>query len=310
MRQTLFCLSLAFLFVACGGEVDTDTDQPIEETPKLEFKNFEEKISYCIGFDNGFSITQVYNGPQTEGKFSIADIEEGMVAYLGDGKLRFEVAAIDSILDAYLGEGGAVDESVVSKSDASYAVGLVEGQTLVGSLVGRGIDQVMDIDYLLKGVTDGVYNINNGVSLTEARDEVMKYYSDMNKTLGESFLMENAKNETVVTTESGLQYEIINEGTGKSPNLTDSVMVHYTGRFIDGRVFETTIPSGIPAEFTVMGVIRGWQEGLQLMKEGGSRRFFIPYELGYGEKGSGPIEPYATLVFDIDLIKVKRFKPL
>ncbi len=131
----------------------------------------------------------------------------------------------------------------------------------------------------------------------------------MNQVMGESFLTNNAQNEGVIVTESGLQYEIITEGTGISPNITDSCVVHYTGRFIDGRVFESTVPSNLPASFTPMGVIAGWQEGLLLMKEGGSRRFFIPYNLAYGETGSGPIEPYSALVFDIDLIKVIRFKP-
>jgi FKBP-type peptidyl-prolyl cis-trans isomerase FklB len=186
---------------------------------------------------------------------------------------------------------------------------LSEGQTLVGSLVGRGIDQKMDIEFLIHGIQDGMYNRQNTLSLAEIRTEVSKYYSEMNLLMGQSFLTENLKNETVFATESGLQYEIIKEGTGIRPNLTDTCVVHYTGRTIDGRVFETTVPSNIPAEFSPLSVISGWKEGLQLMKEGGSRRFFIPYELAYGETGSGPIEPFSALVFDLDLLEVKRFNP-
>ncbi|MBK9191584.1 MAG: FKBP-type peptidyl-prolyl cis-trans isomerase [Crocinitomicaceae bacterium] len=85
-------------------------------------------------------------------------------------------------------------------------------------------------------------------------------------------------------------------------------MIHYTGRLLDGREFESTIPSQRPAQFTPLGLIPGWQEALQLMKEGGQYRFFMPQELAYGEKGSGPIEPFSMLVFDIELIKVKKFK--
>jgi len=228
---------------------------------------------------------------------------------LGDGELRISIFSIDSILELYLGENGAVDETYVSKSEASYAIGLIEGQTLVGSMVGRGIDQQMIIEQLVAGVSDGMHGTQPRIPLADARTEVSAYFMEMNQIMGESFLAKNAKNEGVFTTESGLQYQIFKEGTGLSPNLTDSVTVHYTGRFIDGRVFESTVPSQHPVSFTPLGVILGWQEGLLLMKEGGSARFFVPYQLAYGAAGSGPIEPFSTLVFDIDLIKVKRFKP-
>lgn len=311
MRNWILYLLLLSFLPACSGETEEDTPQekPNPVPQGLQFKNFDEKISYCLGFDHGFAVNQVYNGPKTQGKFSLFDIEQGMLDYLGDEELRISIFSIDSILNLYLGENGEVDESFVSKSDASYALGLVEAQTLVGSMVGRGIDQSVDVPFLLTGISDGMNNRQTTLTLNEVRQEVSLYFSDLNKQLGESFLSENAKNEGVVVTESGLQYEIIKEGTGITPNLTDSCVVHYTGRFIDGRVFESTVPSKIPAEFTPMGVIQGWQEGLTMMKEGGSRRFFIPYNLAYGESGSGPIEPYSTLVFDIELIKVKRFQP-
>ena len=90
--------------------------------------------------------------------------------------------------------------------------------------------------------------------------------------------------------------------------MTDTCVVHYTGRLIDGREFESTIPSGQPAAFTPLGLIPGWQEALLLMKEGSRYRFFMPYQLAYGEEGSGPIEPFSALVFDIELIEVKRFQ--
>ena len=309
MRVSFLYIFISIFIIACSGETEEINEEPTPQQPHgIQFNNFDEKISYCIGFDNGFTLSQVYNGPNTKGKFSIDDIEVGMLDYLGDGELRIEIIAIDSTLNLYLGENGEVDESYVSKSDASYAIGLVEAQTLVGSLVGRGIDQSMEIDFLLMGIKDGIHGRQNTISLNDARNEVSKYYSDMNKALGQSFLTENAKNEGIIVTESGLQYEIIKEGTGIKPYITDTCIVHYTGRFIDGRVFESTIPSAIPTQFAPIAVIPGWQEGLLLMKEGGSRRFFIPYELAYGETGSGPVEPYSTLVFDIELIKVNRFQ--
>ncbi len=309
MRASLPYLFVALFLFGCSGDIEVDVDDEPVVAPKHIFQNFEAKISYCIGFDNGFTVSQVYNGPNTSNKFFLSDIEQGLVDYLGDEELRVGIFEVDSILNLYLGENGEVDESQVSKADASYAIGLVEAQTLVGSLVGRGIDQTMDIEYLIKGIQDGIYNRQNTLSLGEIRIEVSKYYNEMNLVMGQSFLTENLKNETVSSTESGLQYEVIKEGTGISPNITDTCVVHYTGRFIDGRVFETTVPSGIPAEFAPLGVIPGWKEALLMMKEGESTRFFIPYELAYGETGSGPIEPYSTLVYDFDLLEVRRFNP-
>lgn len=123
---------------------------------------------------------------------------------------------------------------------------------------------------------------------------------------GEKYLTENAKKEGVITTASGLQYMVLQEGTGKSPKATDSVMCHYEGFLIDGTVFDSSVQRGTPATFPLQGVIAGWTEGLQLMKEGGKTRFFIPYNLAYGEAGSaGAIPPYAALIFDVELIKVK-----
>lgn len=307
IKTFLFITFTTLLLFSCGSDTSNPEQDPI--TAPYIFADFQHKISYSIGLDHGFTVAQVYEGEQTKGKFNLSDIEAGLVDYLGDGDLRISIFSIDSILELYLGENGAVDESVVSKSEASYAIGLVEGQTLVGSMVGRGIDQQMIIDQLIAGIVDGMHGSQPRITLGEARTAVSVYYMEMNQIMGESFLAKNAKNEGVYTTESGLQYEVFKEGTGLRPNLTDSVMVHYTGRFIDGRVFESTVPSQHPAQFTPLSVIPGWQEGLLLMKEGGSARFFIPYQLAYGEAGSGPIEPFSTLVFDIDLLKVKRFKP-
>jgi len=160
---------------------------------------------------------------------------------------------------------------------------------------------------LVKGVRDGIKNITPLVPLVEARTEVANYYSKLNLENGELFLAENAERDSVVTTESGLQYKIFKQGTGLQPNITDSVLVHYTGRYIDGREFESTVPSERPMVLNLMQVIPGWQEGIVLMKEGAQFRFYMPHQLAYSEKGSGPIEPFCALVFDIELLKVKRF---
>lgn len=125
------------------------------------------------------------------------------------------------------------------------------------------------------------------------------------KSEGETFLKENSKRDGVITTASGLQYKVLQEGNGKSPKATDNVKCHYEGKFINGDIFDSSIRRGEPATFPLNGVIKGWTEGLQLMKEGAKFRFYIPFDLAYGANGAGAsIPPYSTLIFDVELIEV------
>ena len=121
---------------------------------------------------------------------------------------------------------------------------------------------------------------------------------------GVDYLTKNAQRDGVVTLPSGLQYEVISEGTGATPTASDTVRTHYEGTLISGEVFDSSYKRGQPAEFPVGGVIAGWTEALQLMKEGAKWRLYIPSELAYGARAAGSIPPHSTLVFDIELIKV------
>ena len=125
------------------------------------------------------------------------------------------------------------------------------------------------------------------------------------KEEGARFLAENAKKEGVVTLPSGLQYQVLREGNGKKPKATDQVRCHYEGTHINGTVFDISYKRGEPAVFGLNQVISGWTEGVQLMQEGAKYRFFIPYNLAYGERGAGQqIPPFAALIFDVELIEV------
>lgn len=196
----------------------------------------------------------------------------------------------------------------------SYALGLGIGSQLKG----MGAEK-LNIDDFAQAIKDSIAG-KEQISASEAQKIVQEFFTEQEKAQraaaaekgkqmkaeGENFLAENAKKEGVVTTASGLQYMVLKEGTGKSPKATDSVMCHYEGFLTNGTVFDSSIQRGTPATFPLGGVIKGWTEGLQLMKEGGKTRFFIPYNLAYGEAGaSGAIPPYAALIFDVELIEVK-----
>ena len=155
----------------------------------------------------------------------------------------------------------------------------------------------------------GMASCGSNTSSNENTEEVADYGQQIkdNKTLGREFLEQNAKNDSVVQTQSGLQYMVLKEGTGAKPGAEDTVTVHYTGKLLDGTVFDSSVERGEPTSFPLNAVIPGWTEGLQLMSEGAKYRLFIPSELAYGSKGAGDkILPNATLIFDVELIKVTK----
>jgi len=155
----------------------------------------------------------------------------------------------------------------------------------------------------------GMASCGSNTSSNENTEEVADYGQQIkdNKTLGREFMEQNAKNDSVVQTQSGLQYMVLKEGTGAKPGAEDTVTVHYTGKLLDGTVFDSSVERGEPTSFPLNAVIPGWTEGLQLMSEGAKYRLFIPSELAYGSKGAGDkILPNATLIFDVELIKVTK----
>ena len=189
----------------------------------------------------------------------------------------------------------------------SYAIGLGIGQNLL-SMGARNIN-ANDFAQAIKDVLEGN---QTALSHTEAREIVNKYFTELEAKInaeniekGKTFLEANKQNPNIVTLPSGLQYEVIKEGNGKQPKATDRVRCHYEGTLIDGTLFDSSVKRGEPAVFGVNQVIKGWVEALQLMSEGAKFRFFIPFNLAYGENGAGnSIPPYAALIFDVELIEV------
>ena len=189
----------------------------------------------------------------------------------------------------------------------SYALGLGIGQQLKSMNI-----EDFSIEDFTKSISDVMTGKETAISSREAQAMLNEYFQKKEKEQaqtaiaeGKVYLEQNAKRDGVTQTKSGLQYEVLTEGTGKSPKATDTVRCHYEGRLLDGTVFDSSYKRGEPADFGLNQVIPGWTEGVQLMKEGAKFRFHIPYLLAYGERGAGSqIPPYSTLIFDVELIKV------
>ena len=190
----------------------------------------------------------------------------------------------------------------------SYALGMVIGHNLKG----MGVKNLSQDDFG-KAMNDVLTKQTTSLTDQEAQkivgDFLQKQQEEATREIreeGERFLAENAKKEGVVVLPSGLQYTVLTEGTGAQPKVTDRVKCHYEGTLTNGQVFDSSYRRGEPAVFPLNGVIAGWTEGVQLMKEGAKYRFFIPYNLAYGERGAGQaIPPYAALVFDVELISIE-----
>ena len=193
---------------------------------------------------------------------------------------------------------------------ASFAVGRQIGEQLQGQpFPGLQIDALLaGIAMVLRG-EPCPYSENE---LRAAVDELNRRVQRMQKqqandlaAAGEAFLKQNAQRDGVTTTPTGLQYEVLQPGTGKTPDRNSTVRVHYHGTLVDGSVFDSSVQRGEPLEFPVNGVISGWTEALQLMQEGARWKLFIPHELGYGARGAGgAIGPYSTLIFEVELLTV------
>ena len=197
----------------------------------------------------------------------------------------------------------------------SYALGIGIGSQLAG----MGAKE-LNIDDFAQAIKDVISGSELKVDNAEAQTLVQNFFQEQEakqqaaaaeagkaaKAAGEAFLAENGKKDGIVTLPSGLQYQVLKEGDGKKPSATDQVVCHYEGTLIDGTVFDSSYQRNQPATFGLNQVIAGWTEGVQLMQEGAKYRFFIPYNLAYGERGAGAqIPPFATLVFDVELKEVK-----
>ncbi|MEY4602852.1 MAG: hypothetical protein RIT43_144 [Bacteroidota bacterium] len=192
------------------------------------------------------------------------------------------------------------------------AVSYCVGMSIAGSLMQQDLEGI-DSNVMAQAIRDVFEGKQLAYQPEQANEIIQEYLAKASmakfeavKREGEDFLSKNASKEGVVTTESGLQYEVIHQGTGPKPGPTDSVTVHYHGTLIDGVIFDSSVHRGQPATFGVNQVISGWTEALQLMPEGSKYRLYIPQELAYGANPhpGGAIKPYSALIFDVELLKI------
>ncbi len=202
------------------------------------------------------------------------------------------------------------EETTDMQGDIGYFFGFS-----FGNMLKEGGNNEVDLERLLQGMNDSLSDKQPQLSqeqqeatiaeIQKRRKELQDQQKVALMAVGQKYLEDNAKLDGIIQTASGLQYKVMQAGTGKSPSADNTVKVHYEGSLINGTVFDSSIERGSPVEFGLSQVIPGWTEGLQLMKEGGKTRFFIPSELAYGAAGSGNILPNAVLVFEVELIEVK-----
>ncbi|HBG56662.1 FKBP-type peptidyl-prolyl cis-trans isomerase [Proteiniphilum sp. UBA1028] len=189
----------------------------------------------------------------------------------------------------------------------SYALGM----SMASNLMNSGLRQ-LDVASFVEAFTEIMNNTTPSMSPQEANRVIQDYFSKQqdemlskNLEAGKAFLAENSKKENVISLPSGLQYEVLVEGSGAKPRATDKVRCHYHGTLLNGAVFDSSVQRGQPAEFGVNQVIKGWVEALQLMSVGSKWRLFIPSDLAYGQQGAGgSIEPNSTLIFEVELLGI------
>ena len=255
-----------------------------DKAKTIELKNFTDSINYAFGLMNGNDIKMYLLASDSTGeekKDFIKQINKAL-------KMK--------IRNPQLMNMGEQIGKTIKDQEATGLVGEPKLETNFALIKQGFINGMKGHDTQFNQQTAGEY-ISNTINYLK--------YGDT-KGEGERFLAANQLKEGVQVTESGLQYEVLTMGRGPKPQATDRVKVHYHGTLIDGSVFDSSVERGEPAEFGLNQVIKGWTEGLQLMPVGSKFRFYIPQELGYGERATGSIPPYSTLIFDVELLEILK----
>ncbi len=286
-------------------------------------KKLTKKERYNLGYAFGAQMGASLKGATmlTEGEKNVKSFVKGFAESLKGDSLT--IATAQAAMQERM-ESGTASTTEEAGGQIAYSIGVTSG---LGNIVQK-VEipaRVFNLRGVKAGYTDGLTKEKEALKMTkEEMDLALKTYlepkfneyqeimrveteAEAGKAIaaGEAFLAENKKKKGVITTESGLQYEIIKEGTGTKPTLADKVKTHYHGTLIDGTVFDSSVDRGEPATFPVGGVILGWQEGIPLMSVGAKYRLFIPQELAYGMQSPSPKIPAGSvLIFEVELLEI------
>ena len=250
----------------------------------ITLNNQNDSINYAFGYLNGDEVARYILLMDSTGQLTkdfITNINKGLTSNVKNPQIV------------------NMGEQIGKNIKAQEAQGLIGEPSLV-----------TDFELIKQGFINGLLGFTEQMDGTQAGEYIQNTMNTIKygtvKEDGEKFLAENALKEGIITTESGLQYEVIKMGRGKKPAATDKVKVHYHGTLIDGTVFDSSVDRGEPIVFGLNQVIKGWTEGVQLMPVGSKFRFYIPQELGYGSQAAGSIPPYSTLIFEVELLGIEK----
>ncbi len=312
----LLTMGLATFLTACSDNKNDQDKKADDAAPVSEQKEETQKMTDENAF-KAENLAYLENNKTVEGVVVTDSGLQYRVIDSGDGKTP---APTDIVTVHYAGrliDGSEFDSSYKRGEPAQFPVnrvipGWVEAIQLMQVGDKWELTIPADLAYGPEGAGDVipgdatlVFDVELlGVRTEEEARADAEAQLEAFKNQNAEYLAQNAKQDGVTVTESGLQYRVIEEGEGKAPSETSDVTVHYAGKLINGAEFDSSYKRGQPAQFPLNRVIRGWTEGLQLMKEGSKYEFFIPYDIAYGENGSRSIPPYATLIFTVELISV------
>lgn len=289
-KQNIFlatAVTVLFALAACNGGGGVSTKLP-------QLKTEADSLNYAFGLANGNDMKMMLAQDSDSVDYKVKKFIDGLSEGLaGTPDENPEFAEVGGQVGGWLNQqktAGLLGDSSLKVNYSLIRQGLIN--SIRGEKTNMTVEQAQE--YIQK--------------VMEARQaEKMKEKYGANKEAGEKFLAENKSKTGIVTTASGLQYEVIKQGTGAKPAATDMVKVHYEGKLLNDTVFDSSIRRNEPAEFVLNQVIPGWTEGLQLMPVGSKYRFYIPQNLAYGANENNPqIPPFSTLVFDVELLEIKK----
>jgi FKBP-type peptidyl-prolyl cis-trans isomerase len=320
ITQIAIALLLAFGIISCQ-----------EKSNNVSINTKTDSISYIIGAYQGQSMLQNFERSKVDSLINIDTYLKAFNDAVDNKTLKIEPDSNQMMVQMFFQQlqtslmMAAQDSTGTHKfspdkgqcDSVSYILGAQLGKGLVENFSKDGLDTILSIPIIINGYISAINKEDLKIE-TEANlqmvdaffrklqeEKMLEKYGD-NKNTGEEFLAKNRAKEGVMETSSGLQYEIIEKGTGAKPIITDKVKVHYTGSFVDGKVFDSSVERGEPAVFGVGQVIPGWTEALQLMPVGSKWKLYIPYELAYGAQGRNSIPPYSMLIFEVELISIEK----